>query len=136
MLLNSSRGILFVLSGPSGAGKGTLRECLFQKVSNIVFSISCTTRPPRNGEKNSVDYRFIDKNEFMNLVDSGEFLEWAEVHGYYYGTLSDDVDRELEAGQNVVLEIDVQGARQIKRKRPDSVTIFVKPPSFEELEND
>ncbi len=134
MLLNSSRGILFVLSGPSGAGKGTLRECLFQKVSNIVFSISCTTRPPRNGEKNGVDYRFIDKNEFMNLVDSGEFLEWAEVHGYYYGTLSDDVDRELEAGRNVVLEIDVQGARQIKKKRPDSVTIFVKPPSFEELE--
>lgn len=134
MLLNSSRGILFVLSGPSGAGKGTLRECLFQKVSNVVFSISCTTRPPRNGEKNGVDYRFIDKNEFMHLVDSGEFLEWAEVHGYYYGTLSDDVDRELKAGRNVVLEIDVQGARQIKKKRPDSVTIFVKPPSFEELE--
>lgn len=134
MLLNSSRGILFVLSGPSGAGKGTLRECLFQKVSNVVFSISCTTRPPRNGEKNGVDYRFIDKNEFMHLVESGKFLEWAEVHGYYYGTLSDDVDRELEAGRNVVLEIDVQGARQIKKKRSDSVTIFVKPPSFEELE--
>src|SRR6056297_1231032 len=104
MLLNSSRGILFVLSGPSGAGKGTLREILFKKVSNIVFSISCTTRPPRNGELNGVDYRFIDKHEFMKLVDSGQFLEWAEVHGYYYGTLSVDVDRELEGGRSVVLE--------------------------------
>lgn len=135
MRMSSRRkGILFVLSGPSGAGKGTLREILFLKVSNLVFSISCTTRPPRQGEENGVDYRFIQESSFEELIRGEKFLEWAFVHGHYYGTLKEDVSKELEGGRDVVLEIDVQGALQVKRSCPDAVMIFVKPPSLEELE--
>lgn len=128
------KGTLFVLSGPSGAGKGTLRERLFENVTGITFSISCTTRTPRHGEIDGKDYRFIGKNEFLKLVDEGAFLEWAEVHGNYYGTLIKDVMSDLSSGKSVVLEIDVQGARQIKQKYPQAIMIFVVPPSLEELE--
>jgi len=128
------RGILFVLSGPSGAGKGTLRERLFENVPDITFSISCTTRPPRQGETDGKDYRFIDRKIFKDLAERGAFLEWAVVHGNFYGTLIEDVNSELNMGKNVVLEIDVQGAKQVMVKCPEAVTIFVVPPSFEELE--
>jgi len=132
--MSSRKGILFVLSGPSGAGKGTLREILFRKVDNLVFSISCTTRPPRQGEENGVDYRFIQESSFEELIRKEKFLEWAFVHGHYYGTLKEDVSRELESGRDVVLEIDVQGALQVKRSCPGAVMIFVTPPSLDELE--
>src|SRR6056297_3019506 len=117
-------GILFVLSGPSGAGKGTLREKLFKNVPDITFSISCTTRSPRQGEINGKDYRFIDRKTFKDLAEKGAFLEWAVVHGNFYGTLIEDVNSELNMGKNVVLEIDVQGAKQVMVKCPEAVTIF------------
>lgn len=128
------RGRLFILSGPSGVGKGTVRARLFQKLSGLVFSISCTTRKPREGEVDGVQYRFLDEETFENRVRENLFLEWARVHGHFYGTLLADVERELERGHHVVLEIDVQGALQVKEKMPDSVMVFLMPPSLEELE--
>ncbi|MBP9027647.1 MAG: guanylate kinase [Aminivibrio sp.] len=130
----SCRGKLFVLSGPSGAGKGTLRKKVFETVQDIRFSISCTTRPPRQGEKDGVDYRFISEEAFLSLLREDKFLEHAEVHGHYYGTLRDDVEQALLSGLDMVLEIDVQGAFQIREKMPESILVFVSPPSLEELE--
>jgi len=128
------RGHLFVLSGPSGAGKGTLLKALFRSLPDLAYSISCTTRPPRPGEREGVDYRFISAEGFEELAAAGAFLEEASVHGHRYGTLREDVGRQLEAGRDVVLEIDVQGARQIKRRFPEAVLLFVLPPSLGELE--
>jgi guanylate kinase len=130
----SYKGKLFVLSGPSGAGKGTLRKKVFETVEDIRFSISCTTRPPRQGEKDGVDYRFISEEAFLSLLREDKFLEHAEVHGHYYGTLRDDVERTLSSGIDMVLEIDVQGAFQVREKMPESILVFVSPPSLEELE--
>ncbi|TDY61807.1 guanylate kinase [Aminivibrio pyruvatiphilus] len=131
----SDRGKLFVLSGPSGAGKGTLRKKVFETVQGIRFSISCTTRPPRQGEKEGIDYRFISEEAFLSLLKEDKFLEHAEVHGHYYGTLREDVEQALSGGLDMVLEIDVQGAFQIREKMPESVLVFVSPPSLEELEH-
>ncbi|SMG11424.1 guanylate kinase [Dethiosulfovibrio salsuginis] len=128
------RGLLFVLSGPSGAGKGTVRKEVFRRIEGLSFSISCTTRLPRKGEKDGIDYRFISRESFLELVDRGEFLEWAEVHGNLYGTLWHDVDKILDDGRDVLLEIDVQGALQVMNKCDDVVSIFLSPPSTEELE--
>jgi guanylate kinase len=129
-----TRGSLFVLSGPSGAGKGTLRKKMFQKVPGISFSISCTTREPRDGEREGIDYHFITAEEFQSRFERGEFLEHAEVHGHFYGTLRDDAVRVLDSGSDILLEIDVQGALQVREKMPESILVFVAPPSFEELE--
>jgi guanylate kinase (EC 2.7.4.8) len=131
----SDRGKLFVLSGPSGAGKGTLRKKVFETVQGIRFSISCTTRPPRQGEKEGIDYRFISEEAFLSLLKEDKFLEHAEVHGHYYGTLREDVEQALSGGLDMVLEIDVQGAFQIREKMPESILVFVSPPSLEELEH-
>jgi guanylate kinase len=128
------RGRLFILSGPSGVGKGTVRARLFERVSGLVYSISCTTRKPRKGEVDGVQYRFLDEGTFESYVKENLFLEWARVHGHFYGTLLADVESELCRGNNVVLEIDVQGALQVKEKMPDSVMVFLMPPSLEELE--
>ena len=128
------RGSLFVLSGPSGAGKGTLRKKMFQNVPGISFSISCTTREPRTGERDGIDYHFLTVDEFQRLLERGEFLEHAEVHGHFYGTLRDDAVRMLNSGSDILLEIDVQGALQVREKMPESILLFVAPPSFEELE--
>jgi len=128
------RGRLFILSGPSGVGKGTVRARLFERVSGLVYSISCTTRKPRQGEIDGVQYRFLDEETFEGYVKENLFLEWARVHEHFYGTLLADVERELDLGHHVVLEIDVQGALQVKEKMPDSVMIFLMPPSLEELE--
>lgn len=128
------KGSLFVLSGPSGAGKGTLRKRMFQRVSGIRFSISCTTREPREGEREGIDYRFITTEDFLSRLGKGDFLEHADVHGHFYGTLRDDVLDVLDAGDDILLEIDVQGALQVRDKMPESVLLFVAPPSFEELE--
>ncbi len=128
------RGRLFILSGPSGVGKGTVRARLFEKIPGLVYSISCTTRSPREGEIDGVHYRFIDDAAFDSFVREGRFLEWARVHENRYGTLRADVENQLSEGRSVVLEIDVQGALQVKRKMPESVMIFIMPPSMRELE--
>ncbi|MCE5201658.1 MAG: guanylate kinase [Synergistaceae bacterium] len=127
------RGHLYVLSGPAGVGKGTVLREVFSRLDNIIYSISCTTRAPRPGEIDGIHYHFMDENVFKKMVEDGMFLEWAKVHGNYYGTRKDIVLEMLEKGMDVLLEIDVQGAEQVKRKMPESVTIFIQPPSFEEL---
>ena len=126
-------GRLFVLSGPSGVGKGTLREHALKNAPNLTYSISCTTRKPREGETDGVEYRFISRGKFTEDISRGLFLEYAHVHEDYYGTLKADVVRELEAGHDVLLEIDVQGALQVREKMPDAVLIFVAPPDVETL---
>ena len=123
-----------MLSGPSGAGKGTLRMKALADIPGLVYSISCTTRQPRPGETDGVEYRFITRETFTKWVAQGKFLEYAHVHDDMYGTLKADVMRELEAGNNVLLEIDVQGALQVREKIPQAVLVFVDVPSVEELE--
>ncbi|GAV31405.1 GMP kinase [Coriobacteriaceae bacterium EMTCatB1] len=128
------RGRLLIISGPSGAGKGTLVDRLVERVPEAWVSVSATTRPPRPGEVDGVDYRFVSPEEFDRLVKAGEFLEWAEVHGNRYGTLRSDVEKKIAEGRLVVLEIDSQGAQQVRRLVDDAVCVFVVAPSFEELE--
>jgi len=131
--MENKRGVLFVISGPSGVGKGTLRKELFKRMEGLTYSVSCTTRQPREGERDGVDYKFIDMETFMTYVKENKFLEWAKVHGNYYGTLESDVRKLLDEGHDIVLEIDVQGALQVKNKMPEAVLIFIMPPSEEEL---
>ena len=126
-------GKLFVLSGPSGVGKGTLREHALNNAPNLKYSISCTTRKPREGETDGIEYRFISHETFRDYISRGLFLEYAHVHEDFYGTLKRDVVNELESGHDVLLEIDVQGALQVKEKMPEAVLIFVAPPSVEVL---
>ena len=126
-------GKLFVLSGPSGVGKGTLREHALNNAPNLKYSISCTTRKPREGETDGVEYRFISHTKFQEYISQGLFLEYAHVHEDYYGTLKSDVMSELEIGHDVLLEIDVQGALTVKEIMPEAVLIFVAPPSVEVL---
>ena len=128
------KGQIFVLSGPSGAGKGTVRKRLFQEIPMLKYSISCTTRQPRPGEVDGVDYRFIDETRFRAFIREEAFLEWADVHGHLYGTLCSDVERECSAGYDIVLEIDVQGAMQVRNKCTRCILIFLSPPSLEALE--
>lgn len=129
------RGHLFILSGPAGAGKGTLRKRLFKEMPDLVFSVSCTTRLIRPGELEGKDYYFIDKDAFGELVLKDAFLEWAEVHGNFYGTRRADVETALALGRDMVLEIDVQGCRQVKERMPEAVRIFITVRSLDELEN-
>ena len=133
-MTDRKKGRLFVLSGPSGAGKGTVRTKAFEALSGVRFSVSCTTRPPREGERDGVDYRFLSDEDFRSLLDRGCFLEHADVHGYCYGTLREDVERILAKGEDIILEIDVQGALQVRAALPECVLIFVMPPSLGELE--
>ena len=127
-------GKLFVISGPSGVGKGTLRENALKNIKNLVYSISCTTRQPRTGETDGVEYRFMTHEKFQNGISEGLFLEYANVHGQFYGTLKSDVEKQLELGNSVLLEIDVQGALQVREKIHDAILIFIAPPSIQELE--
>ena len=127
-------GRLFVLSGPSGAGKGTLRENALKDIPDLVYSVSCTTRKPRDGEVDGVQYRFITREDFADRIARDEFLEYAHVHDDMYGTLKADVMKVLDSGKNVLLEIDVQGALQVKAKFPEAVLVFVDVPSIQELE--
>ncbi|MGI6484980.1 MAG: guanylate kinase [Tepidanaerobacteraceae bacterium] len=129
------KGILFVVSGPSGAGKGTICGLLMQKIDNLSVSISATTRAPRQGEVDGVSYFFLERSEFERKIERDEFLEWAKVYNNYYGTPKDFVEGQLNAGKDVILEIDVQGASKIKRCCPDGVYIFIFPPSIKELKN-
>jgi len=128
------RGLLFIVSAPSGTGKTTLVERLVQVMPNLRMSRSYTSRAARDGERDGVDYNFISQSEFQHRIDRCEFLEWADVFGHYYGTGVSDVDRLLADNQDVVLVIDVQGARQIKARGVEHMAIFVLPPSFEVLE--
>lgn len=130
-----SKGLLIVISGPSGAGKGTLCKALMEKNKELKLSISCTTRQPRNGEVDGVNYFFIDKEKYDKMVENAEFLEHAEVYGNYYGTPMSYVNKSLDAGQDIILEIDIQGALNVKNKYPEGVFIFIMPPSLEELKN-
>lgn len=127
------KGQLFVVSGPSGAGKGTILKEVYKKRKDIYFSISATTRSPRVNEKEGKSYYFLDEEEFKRRIDSDDFLEWAEVYGNYYGTLKGPVIHQLERGLNVLLEIDIQGALQIKEMYEEAVFIFVLPPSLKVL---
>ncbi len=129
------RGNLFVISGPSGAGKGTLINLLSDKVPDIWVSVSATTREPRDGEQEGVNYFFKTPDEFKSMVDNEELLEWASYSGNYYGTPLESVKERVDEGFQVILEIDVQGAFQVKEKFPDAVLIFIEPPSNEELEH-
>ncbi|QTA37794.1 guanylate kinase [Thermosipho ferrireducens] len=127
------KGTLFVVSGPSGVGKTSIISSLLNKMDNLVFSVSCTTRPPRPGEVNGVDYFFIDKETFVRMQHNQEFLEWAEVHGNLYGTPKGFVVDNIEKGKSIILDIDVQGALQVKKNFEEAVFIFVAPPSYEVL---
>ncbi len=123
-------GNLIIVSGPSGAGKSVLVGTVMKRMPRVQFSISYTTREPRRTEQNGVEYFFVSREEFEDLVRRDAFLEWAQVHGNYYGTSTSFVDRILQQGEDVLLDIDVQGAQIIRTKRPDAVGIFILPPSY------
>ncbi|NTV13694.1 MAG: guanylate kinase [Desulfobulbaceae bacterium] len=128
-------GQLFIISAPSGAGKTTILRQVMTDLPGLAFSVSHTTRAPRAGEENGRDYHFVDRESFGKLREAGDFLEWAEVHGNYYGTSRSGVTAQLAAGTDVILDIDVQGARQVKSlENPAAISLFVLPPSLAELE--
>jgi guanylate kinase len=127
------RGTLFVVSSPSGGGKGTIIRHVLDVVSNLSYSVSFTTRAPRNNELNGREYFFINRQVFEEMVAAGEFLEWACVHGNFYGTAKRQVTEETGAGTDIVLEVDVQGAASVRELPLDSVSVFILPPSFEVL---
>lgn len=130
---SEARGILFVISSPSGGGKGTLIRRILPIVPRLGYSVSWTTRAPRLGEVSGRDYQFVSQVEFDAARERGEFLEWALVHGHFYGTSRSAVERELIAGRDVILEIDVQGAASVREATNEAVSIFILPPSFEVL---
>jgi guanylate kinase len=127
------RGILFVISSPSGGGKGTLIRRILTHMPRLGYSVSWTTRAPRQGEVNGRDYHFVTREDFTAARERGEFLEWALVHGNFYGTSLKVVERELSVGRDIVLEIDVQGAASVRRFGIEAVSVFILPPSFEIL---
>ncbi len=129
------RGIIFILSAPSGAGKTTISRAALKAIHGLEASVSLTTRPPRSGEAEGFDYHFVDEEEFIRRREAGELAEWAQVFDACYGTPRAPLERAVAAGRDILLDIDIQGARQIKRAYPrDAVSIFVLPPSFAELE--
>jgi len=127
-------GILIVVSAPSGAGKSSLIKIVLSRVEGLGFSVSYTTRAPRGAEQEGVEYHFVTSEKFIAMRDRGEFLEWAEVHGHLYGTHIDSVQALLRSGQDVVFDVDIEGAEQISSRMPGAVTVFVLPPSPAELE--
>jgi guanylate kinase len=131
---SKSRGLLFIVSAPSGAGKTTLVERLVEQVPHLRLSRSYTSRAARDGETDGVDYNFVTRERFEAMVAVGEFLEWADVFGNLYGTSAADTERVLDAGTDLVLVIDVQGARKVRRRGIETTAVFVMPPSFEVLE--
>ncbi|MCF6466437.1 guanylate kinase [Clostridium sp. Cult2] len=130
-----SKGFLLVISGPSGCGKGTICKKILERNEKLVFSVSATTRMPRKGEVEGVNYFFINEEKFGKMVENNEFLEYANVHGNLYGTPRKFVLEQVENGEIVILEIDVQGALQVKKSYPEAVFIFLLPPSMSELKN-
>jgi guanylate kinase len=126
---------VFVITGPSGVGKGTLIRLLRERVPELALSVSATTRAPRPGEEDGVDYHFLSDEEFAHRVEAGEFVEWAEYSGRRYGTLRSELQRHLDEGRAVVLEIEAQGARQVREAMPEAVQIFIEPPDGEALKD-
>ncbi|ADL12961.1 guanylate kinase [Acetohalobium arabaticum] len=133
-MLKSEEGKLIILSGPSAVGKGTVITALMDEYQDISYSVSVTTRQPRVDEEDGVDYFFVSETEFKEMIDNDEFIEWAKVHENYYGTPKKCVEDTLASGQDVILEIDIQGAAQVKKSYQQGVFIFLAPPSLEELE--
>jgi guanylate kinase len=131
---SGKRGLLFILSAPSGAGKTTISRKAVAEIDGLAMSVSATTRHPRAGERPGVDYHFLSAEEFERRRDAGEFAEWARVHDHFYGTPREPIESALTDGRDMLLDIDVQGARQMKARYPESVAVFVLPPSVEELE--
>lgn len=128
------KGSLFVISAPSGAGKTTVCHRVLESIPDLAYSISHTTRPPRYGEKDGVDYFFVSEDEFLCMRESGDFLEWALVHNNYYGTAKRQISDCLGSGKDILLDIDVQGARQVRDQLSEAILIFILPPSWEVLE--
>lgn len=131
--VSSNPGHLFIISAPSGGGKTTLCRAVLERFPEMLFSVSYTTRKPRKGEKHGVEYYFISQDDFEKGIEKGEWAEWAEVHGYFYGTSAEFLDRNLASGKDILLDIDVQGTVQLLKRYPDSITIFILPPSFDTL---
>ena len=129
----SEAGNLIIVSGPSGAGKSALAARVLESVPGLRFSVSYTTRAPRGFERDGIEYHFVDRGTFQKLIGNDEFLEWAEVYGNLYGTSKRSVDEILRRGEDVLLDVDVQGARSIRQRRPDAITVFILPPSFRKL---
>lgn len=129
----AARGMLVVVSSPSGGGKGTLIRRALKTVPNLGYSISFTTRLPREGEMDGRDYHFVSVEEFQKMIDAGGFLEWAHVHGKLYGTGRSQVAREVAEGRDIILEIDTQGAKSVREIVDDAVSVFILPPSYEVL---
>jgi len=130
---NEGRGILFVVSSPSGGGKGTLIQRVLKQVPNLSYSVSFTTRAPRNGEVDGREYFFVTTEQFEEMVAANQFLEWAHVYSKLYGTARQQVVREISEGRDIILEVDVQGAASVRTLMAESVSIFILPPSFEVL---
>ncbi len=128
------KGNLIIISAPSGTGKTTILKKIMPHLQGLTFSVSHTTRAPRQGEENGKDYHFVSKEQFIALRGQGGFLEWAEVHGNFYGTGKKEVDSMLNDGLDVFLDIDIQGAQQVRQTSPDAVSIFISPPSWQEQE--
>lgn len=133
ILKSNTKGSLIVISGPSGSGKDSICERLKEYNDNFWLSVSCTTRKPRKGEENEVDYFFLEKDEFERKIENGDFLEYTDYNGNYYGTPKDKINNYLNNGVDVLLEIEVQGALKIKHKVPEAVFIFIMPPSMKDL---
>jgi guanylate kinase len=133
--LDNSKGILFIVSAPSGTGKTTITRRILKEFPEIVYSVSATTRKKRENEVDGVDYFFLTENEFKEKIAGNEFAEWEKFYDYYYGTYREYLEGNLNKGKNVLLEIDVNGAIKLKESYPDSILIFILPPSFEELIN-
>ena len=133
LIKTKKRGNLIVLSGPSGAGKGSICKEILKNNNNIWLSVSCTSRNPRGSEKNTIDYYFLSNDEFEEKINNGEFLEYAKYNDNYYGTLKENIENKLNDGIDVILEIEVQGALQINDKIKDAIFIFIMPPSMQEL---
>ncbi len=127
-------GQIFVFSAPSGAGKSTIAEALIERFDSLAYSISHTSRPPRGAEQDGVDYHFVSESAFKEMIAKNAFLEWAQVHGHLYGTSLEAVERQMAAGSDILMDVDVQGGGNVKTRFPDAVLIFLLPPSLEILE--
>lgn len=130
-----TKGVLFIVAAPSGAGKTSMVKALLKKDASIRLSVSYTTRPPRSGEVEGKDYHFVSREQFLSMAAAGQFLESAEVYGNYYGTSQPWISAEIAAGNDILLEIDWQGANQVKQHFPEAVSIFILPPSLNALRN-
>ncbi len=133
-MTTTRRGNLFVISAPSGSGKTTLVRRLLDTLDDVQFSISFTTRSARGSERDGIDYHFIAEADFRSKIEDGEFLEWAEVHGNLYGTSKIETEKIRAGGEDILMDVDVQGATQVRKAQPDAVTLFIMPPSFGVLE--